>query len=75
MRYQGWDEILMITLIFSKKLEVSKLMKNTVKKLSGATRFSETSSYSKPKLSDVTFKNVAHISIYTVFYKICLTGL
>ena len=28
--YQGWDEILMITPISSKKLEVYKIMRNTV---------------------------------------------
>ena len=30
MGYQGWDEILMITLIFSKKLGGYKIMRNTV---------------------------------------------
>ena len=30
MGYQGWDEILMITLISSKKLGVYKIMRNTV---------------------------------------------
>jgi hypothetical protein len=30
MGYQGWYEILMINLIFSKKLGVYKIMRNTV---------------------------------------------
>ena len=30
MGYQGWDEILMITLISSKKLRGYKIMRNTV---------------------------------------------
>ena len=30
MEYQGWDEILMITLISRKKLGVYKIMRNTV---------------------------------------------
>ena len=28
--YQGWDEILMITLISNKKLGIYKIMRNTV---------------------------------------------
>ena len=31
MGYQGWDKILMIILISSKKLGVYKIMRNTVK--------------------------------------------
>ena len=30
MEYQGWDKILMIIRIFSKKLGVNKIMRNTV---------------------------------------------
>jgi hypothetical protein len=30
MEYQGWDKILMITLISSKKLGVYEIMRNTV---------------------------------------------
>ena len=39
MGYQGWDEILMITLIFSKKLWVYKIMRNTVILMSQKVNF------------------------------------
>ena len=39
MRYQGWDEILMILLISSKKLGVYKIMRDTVRQLTNQSLY------------------------------------